>query len=140
MLAEHTPWAGKLMSQLVGGRGQCRSILPGSGGSLGQGLQKGVVPGTYIEKYTSYPQPYKIHPTEIRTSISLSSTVELNTTSALANYATEAGNILTKEMGSIIECGGELWKKTWREQMLRRVTTQGSPSQPPMYINLQWLA
>nr|CAD7575445.1 unnamed protein product [Timema californicum] len=32
-----------------------------------------------------------IHPTEIRTSISPSSAVELNTTSALANYATEAG-------------------------------------------------
>nr|CAD7408060.1 unnamed protein product [Timema poppensis] len=32
----------------------------------------------------------KIHPTEIRTSISPSSAVELNTTSALANYATEA--------------------------------------------------
>nr|CAD7575959.1 unnamed protein product [Timema californicum] len=33
-----------------------------------------------------------VHPTEIRTSISPSSAVELNTTSALANYATEAGN------------------------------------------------
>nr|CAD7575046.1 unnamed protein product [Timema californicum] len=33
-----------------------------------------------------------IHPTEIRTSISPSSAVELNTTSALANYATKAGN------------------------------------------------
>nr|CAD7426563.1 unnamed protein product [Timema monikensis] len=31
-----------------------------------------------------------IHPTEIRSSISPSSAVELNTTSALANYATEA--------------------------------------------------
>ncbi|CAG2069247.1 unnamed protein product, partial [Timema podura] len=33
------------------------------------------------------------HPTEIRTSISPSSAVELNTNSALANYATEAGCI-----------------------------------------------
>nr|CAD7266832.1 unnamed protein product [Timema shepardi] len=33
--------------------------------------------------------PPPIHPTEIRTSISLSSAVELNTTSALVNYATE---------------------------------------------------
>nr|CAD7403308.1 unnamed protein product [Timema cristinae] len=32
-----------------------------------------------------------VHSTEIRTSISLSSAVELNTTSGLANYATEAG-------------------------------------------------
>nr|CAD7198198.1 unnamed protein product [Timema douglasi] len=31
-----------------------------------------------------------VHPTEIRTSISLSSAVELNTSSALANYASEA--------------------------------------------------
>nr|CAD7395913.1 unnamed protein product [Timema cristinae] len=36
-------------------------------------------------------KPPPVHPTEIRTSISLSSAVELNTTSALANYATEAG-------------------------------------------------
>nr|CAD7267219.1 unnamed protein product [Timema shepardi] len=34
----------------------------------------------------------QFHPTEIRTSISPSSSVELKTTSALANYATEAGN------------------------------------------------
>nr|CAD7257953.1 unnamed protein product [Timema shepardi] len=41
-------------------------------------------------------KPPPVHPTEIRTSISPSSAVELNTTSALANYATEpipgAGN------------------------------------------------
>nr|CAD7573590.1 unnamed protein product [Timema californicum] len=36
-------------------------------------------------------KPPPVHPTEIRTSISPSSAVELNTTSALANYATEAG-------------------------------------------------
>nr|CAD7424314.1 unnamed protein product [Timema monikensis] len=39
----------------------------------------------------------KVHPTEIRTSISPSSAVELNTTSALANYAIEAGNLGRKE-------------------------------------------
>nr|CAD7432993.1 unnamed protein product [Timema monikensis] len=33
----------------------------------------------------------RVHPAEIRTSISPSSAVELNTTSMLANYATEAG-------------------------------------------------
>nr|CAD7258792.1 unnamed protein product [Timema shepardi] len=38
-----------------------------------------------------------IHPTEIRTSISPSSAVELNTTSALANYTTDAGD-WTREM------------------------------------------
>nr|CAD7458866.1 unnamed protein product [Timema tahoe] len=36
-------------------------------------------------------KPPPVHPTEIRTSISPSSAVGLNTTSALANYATEAG-------------------------------------------------
>nr|CAD7261042.1 unnamed protein product [Timema shepardi] len=36
-------------------------------------------------------KPPPVHPTEIRTSISPSSAVELNTTSALANNATEAG-------------------------------------------------
>nr|CAD7401671.1 unnamed protein product [Timema poppensis] len=36
-------------------------------------------------------KPPPVHPTEIRTSISPSSAVELNMTSALANYATEAG-------------------------------------------------
>nr|CAD7573271.1 unnamed protein product [Timema californicum] len=35
-------------------------------------------------------KPPSVHPTEIRTSISPSSAVDLNTTSALANYATEA--------------------------------------------------
>nr|CAD7575966.1 unnamed protein product [Timema californicum] len=38
-----------------------------------------------------------VHPTEIRTSISPSSAVELNTTSALANYITEAGHIIFKK-------------------------------------------
>nr|CAD7425819.1 unnamed protein product [Timema monikensis] len=37
-------------------------------------------------------QECEVHPTEIRTSISPSSAVELNTSSALANYAIEAGN------------------------------------------------
>nr|CAD7394639.1 unnamed protein product [Timema cristinae] len=37
-------------------------------------------------------KPLPVHPTEIRTSISPSSAVELNTTSALANYATEEVN------------------------------------------------
>nr|CAD7570570.1 unnamed protein product [Timema californicum] len=36
-------------------------------------------------------KPPPVHPTEIRTPISPSSAVDLNTTSALANYATEAG-------------------------------------------------
>ncbi|CAG2058929.1 unnamed protein product, partial [Timema podura] len=39
-------------------------------------------------------KPPPVHPTEIRTSISPSSAVELNTTSALANYATEAESVM----------------------------------------------
>nr|CAD7395907.1 unnamed protein product [Timema cristinae] len=39
----------------------------------------------------SRASPPPVHPTEIRTLISPSSAVELNTTSTLANYATEAG-------------------------------------------------
>nr|CAD7263533.1 unnamed protein product [Timema shepardi] len=45
------------------------------------------------EKHTcisKHEKPPPVHPTEMRTSISPSSAVELNTTSALANYATEA--------------------------------------------------
>nr|CAD7574427.1 unnamed protein product [Timema californicum] len=38
-------------------------------------------------------KPPRVHPTEIRTSISPSLAVELNTTSASANYATEAGQL-----------------------------------------------
>nr|CAD7572714.1 unnamed protein product [Timema californicum] len=40
---------------------------------------------------TRQGKPPPVHPTEIRTSISPSSAVGLNTSSALANYATEAG-------------------------------------------------
>nr|CAD7407193.1 unnamed protein product [Timema poppensis] len=43
------------------------------------------------DKYTPFTEKTTpVHPTEIRTSISPSSAVELHTTSALANYATEA--------------------------------------------------
>nr|CAD7585981.1 unnamed protein product [Timema genevievae] len=48
-----------------------------------------VAPENLDKSCTGKPQ---VHPTEIRTSISPSSAVELNTTSALSNYATEAGN------------------------------------------------
>nr|CAD7402170.1 unnamed protein product [Timema cristinae] len=49
-------------------------------------------------------KPPLVHPTEIRTSISPSSAVELNTTSTLANYATEvkSGRYDTKEDFSVV--------------------------------------
>nr|CAD7197185.1 unnamed protein product [Timema douglasi] len=43
-----------------------------------------------------------VHPTEIRTSISRSSAVELNTTSTLANYATEAARPVSSDGGGDI--------------------------------------
>nr|CAD7453578.1 unnamed protein product [Timema tahoe] len=43
------------------------------------------------DRFLDTEKPPPVHPTEIRTSISPSSAVELNTTGALANYATEAG-------------------------------------------------
>nr|CAD7408273.1 unnamed protein product [Timema poppensis] len=46
--------------------------------------------GGRVENHLGTPPLPPVHPTEIRTSISPSSVVELNTTSALANYATEA--------------------------------------------------
>nr|CAD7197696.1 unnamed protein product [Timema douglasi] len=48
---------------------------------------------TIIEWKPIKVKPPPVHPTEIRTSISPSSAVELNMTSALANYATEAGSV-----------------------------------------------
>nr|CAD7263343.1 unnamed protein product [Timema shepardi] len=54
----------------------------------------GVAHGLLLRKamadWIEQEKPPPVHPTEIRTSISPSSAVELNTTSALANYATEA--------------------------------------------------
>nr|CAD7201305.1 unnamed protein product [Timema douglasi] len=52
-----------------------------------------IIPATGFscELWVLKEKPPPVHPTEIRTSISPSSAVELNTTSALANYATEAG-------------------------------------------------
>nr|CAD7574956.1 unnamed protein product [Timema californicum] len=44
--------------------------------------------GGRVENHQGPPPP--VHPTETRTLISPSSAIELNTTSALANYATEA--------------------------------------------------
>nr|CAD7259373.1 unnamed protein product [Timema shepardi] len=48
-----------------------------------------------VENHSGKTTP--VHPTEIRTSISPSSAVELNTTRAFANYATEAGGVFHPE-------------------------------------------
>nr|CAD7596413.1 unnamed protein product [Timema genevievae] len=52
-------------------------------------VTEGYQPCAVLAVSVAEKQP-PVHPTEIRTSISSSSAVELNTTSALANYATEA--------------------------------------------------
>nr|CAD7408507.1 unnamed protein product [Timema poppensis] len=49
--------------------------------------------GGRVENHLGTPPSPPIHPTEIRALISPSSAVELNTTSALANYATEADKL-----------------------------------------------
>nr|CAD7588749.1 unnamed protein product [Timema genevievae] len=53
----------------------------------------------YNKKHSirAYEKPPPVHPTEIRTLISPSSAVELNTTSALANYAAEADRMKRNE-------------------------------------------
>nr|CAD7567203.1 unnamed protein product [Timema californicum] len=61
-------------------------------------------------KYKTTPTETRIecaiHPTEIRTSISPYSAVELNMTSALANYATEAARV---QISNILSVGGNLF-------------------------------
>nr|CAD7569818.1 unnamed protein product [Timema californicum] len=62
------------------------------------------IPRLFAEKERlqrkNHPQ---FHPTEIRTSISPSSAVELNTTSALANYAIEAGSPIVALLPNFVE-------------------------------------
>nr|CAD7430488.1 unnamed protein product [Timema monikensis] len=57
-----------------------------------EGFDQGMATAPQVEIWgaVSPREIVSLHPTEIRTSISPSSAVELNTTSALANYATEA--------------------------------------------------
>nr|CAD7574600.1 unnamed protein product [Timema californicum] len=62
-----------------------------------------------VKAYVQEEKPPPVHLTEIRTSISLSSTVELNTTSALANYATEAGCSEQTECRRCTNTEGDGW-------------------------------
>nr|CAD7393296.1 unnamed protein product [Timema cristinae] len=62
--------------------------------------------GGRVENHLGKTTP--VHPTEIRTSISPSSAVGLNTTSALANYATEAAALkaaLSNSKASVLKKG-----------------------------------
>nr|CAD7569967.1 unnamed protein product [Timema californicum] len=62
---------------------------------LNGGSSSGTLPNVVdiSPNFAGLEKPPQVHPTEIRTSISPSSAVELNTTSVLANYATEAATI-----------------------------------------------
>nr|CAD7195815.1 unnamed protein product [Timema douglasi] len=64
--------------------------LQGSNGAPGSELTDSDI-NRIMEQFQE--KPPSVHPTEIRTLISPSSAVKLNTTSALANYATESGLI-----------------------------------------------
>nr|CAD7568574.1 unnamed protein product [Timema californicum] len=67
-------------------------------------------------------KPLPVHPTEIRTSISPSSAVELNTTSALANYATEAELWLVSITHQILLGESTLLKALFPRPLVRQVT------------------
>nr|CAD7607941.1 unnamed protein product [Timema genevievae] len=58
---------------------------------VARGRSNSMAAGKFPNLTDHEEKPPPVHPTEIRTSIFPSSVVELNTTSALANYATEAG-------------------------------------------------
>nr|CAD7425486.1 unnamed protein product [Timema monikensis] len=80
----------------------------------------------------SREKPPPVHPTEIRTSISTSLAVELNTTSALANYATEAGeNWLGSENITKSYCM-ERKKKPMHQQGI-----EPQPSEVTVYFTIQ---
>nr|CAD7427748.1 unnamed protein product [Timema monikensis] len=66
-----------------------------------QNFHSGVRVGFYLYRLREKPPP--VHPTEIQTSISPSSAVELNTTSALTNYATEAVRLDTPQVRCYIK-------------------------------------
>nr|CAD7425501.1 unnamed protein product [Timema monikensis] len=84
-----------------------------------QGCKKSAAPQpppSIPETATPSGKPPPVHPTKIRTSISQSSAVELNTTSALANYATEAGLVSidrqATDRAKVSDCSGRSLSKS----------------------------
>nr|CAD7424085.1 unnamed protein product [Timema monikensis] len=74
--------------------------------------------GGRVENHLGKTTP--VHPTEIRTLISPSSAVELNTTRALANYATEAG------YGEYFNVTSTQWKRPFRRRQRTRTNNRFS--------------
>nr|CAD7576224.1 unnamed protein product [Timema californicum] len=72
-------------------------------------------------------KPLPVHTTEIRTSISPSSAVELNTTSALANYATEALNIEEDYPRRCGEAKNQIFMASWYLCRSRSLTHKERP-------------
>nr|CAD7426655.1 unnamed protein product [Timema monikensis] len=68
-----------------------------------------------------YEKPPPVHPTEIRTSISPSSAFELNTTSVLANYATEAVSFNDMQLDGKVKnfVQGVNWQTQWEETIVK---------------------
>nr|CAD7610828.1 unnamed protein product [Timema genevievae] len=71
------------------------------------------------EELHELEKPPPVHPTEIRTSISPSWVVELNTTSVLANYATEEIKLLISSLHPSILCLQETHFRPTDNPMLR---------------------
>ncbi|CAG2053364.1 unnamed protein product [Timema podura] len=98
----------ELLSQLSGVRRSAAG--QGSTPSQLQQLQMQL----QLERQQEKPPP--VHPTEIRTSISPSSAVELNTTGALANYAIEAAEEIKTLTGLLTLAA---WLEAARQQLER---------------------
>ncbi|CAG2053572.1 unnamed protein product [Timema podura] len=83
--------------------------------------QHNVLPRTPVKTLKNVKEkPPPVHPTEIRTSISPSSVVWLNTTSALANYATEAGKVYWQEESLKVEADLVLLEVTRKKNEAKR--------------------
>nr|CAD7199082.1 unnamed protein product [Timema douglasi] len=81
-----------------------------------------------------HEKPPPVHPTEIRTSTSPSSAVELNATRALANYATKAGNSLRGNIDTCI-CVGRECEIIWEQPPSVHLTQIRTPISQSSALN-----
>nr|CAD7571273.1 unnamed protein product [Timema californicum] len=91
-----------------------------------------------VELTETVSNNYIVHPTEIRTSISPSSAVELNTTSALANYATEtASNKVERIRELTVECKDTLKGEKYKRGLRGRSGDCHSYSSAPLLNSVE---
>nr|CAD7440078.1 unnamed protein product [Timema bartmani] len=83
-------------------------------------------------------KPPPVHPTEIRTSIYPSSAAEINTTSALANYATEAGYTWNEHAASILGTSVETNTPRASDFSMFVSTQQTRPNQTGETLCVRW--